>query len=65
MSDDQTRNPRQGVGQNSDHAGHKNSDNAEPLYAEMGYVTAGTIPRYCRDPFIEQLHATAIMHKAL
>ena len=43
----------------------KNSNNAEPLYAEMGYVTAGTIPRYCRDPFIEQLHATAIMHKAL
>ena len=43
----------------------KTGDNAELLYAEMGYVTAGTIPGYCRDPFVEQLHATTIMYKAL
>jgi hypothetical protein len=31
----------------------------------MGYVTAGTISGYCGDPFVEQLHATTIMYKAL
>lgn len=39
----------------------RTGDNAEPLYAEMGYVTAGTIPGYCRDPFVERLDATTIM----
>ncbi|MBT5498810.1 MAG: GNAT family N-acetyltransferase [Alphaproteobacteria bacterium] len=43
----------------------RTGDNAEPLYAELGYVTAGTIPGYCRDPFVERLDATTIMYKAL
>ena len=43
----------------------RTGDAAEPLYASLGYVTAGTIPGYCRDPFEDRLDATTIMYKAL
>ena len=42
----------------------RTGDMAEPLYASLGYVTAGTIPGYCRDPFADRLDATTIMYKA-
>lgn len=40
-------------------------DMAEPLYTSLGYITVGTIPGYCRDPFEDRLDATTIMYKAL
>jgi ribosomal protein S18 acetylase RimI-like enzyme len=43
----------------------RTGDSAEPLYASMGYVTAGVIPGYCRDAFVDRLDATTIMYKAL
>ncbi len=43
----------------------RTGDHAEPLYASLGYVTAGTIPGYCRDPFADRLDATTIMYKRL
>ena len=36
-----------------------------PLYASLGYQTAGVIPGYCRDPFEDRLDPTTIMYKAL
>jgi hypothetical protein len=39
---------------------------AEPLYASLGYATAGVIPGYCCDPAApDRLDATTIMYKAL
>jgi hypothetical protein len=43
----------------------RTGDTAEPLYASLGYETAGVIPGYCRDPFEDRLDATTIMYKKL
>jgi hypothetical protein len=43
----------------------RTGDNAEPLYASLGYRTAGVIPGYCRDPFEDRLDSTTIMYKVL
>jgi len=43
----------------------RTGDTAEPLYASLGYRTAGIIPGYCRDPFKDKLDPTTIMYKAL
>ncbi|WP_048648338.1 GNAT family N-acetyltransferase [Nitratireductor soli] len=43
----------------------RSGDKAEPLYAALGFATAGVIPGYCRDPFDGRLDATTIMFKAL
>jgi len=43
----------------------RTGDSAEPLYASLGYKTAGIIPSYCRDTHEERLEATTIMHKDL
>ena len=43
----------------------RTGDKAEPLYASLGYVTAGIIPDFCRDPFEDRLHPTTIMYKHL
>jgi len=43
----------------------RTGDHAEPLYAALGYRTAGVIPGYCRDPFADRLDSTTIMYKAL
>lgn len=43
----------------------RTGDKAEPLYASLGYRTAGVIPGYCRDPFTECLDSTTLMYKAL
>ena len=43
----------------------RTGDAAEPLYASLGYKTAGVIPGYSRDPFEDRLDATTIMYKAL
>jgi hypothetical protein len=43
----------------------RTGDAAEPLYASLGYVTVGTIPRYCRATESERLDATTIMYKHL
>jgi hypothetical protein len=43
----------------------RTGDMAEPLYASLGYATAGVIPGYCRDPFEDRLDSTTIMYKVL
>ena len=43
----------------------RTGDHAEPLYAALGYRTAGIIPGYCRDPFESKLDPTTVMYKAL
>ncbi len=43
----------------------RTGDFAEPLYASLGYKTAGIIPDYCRDTFEDRLHPTTIMYKML
>ena len=43
----------------------RTGDHAEPLYASLGYRTAGVIPGYCRDPFEDRLDSTTIMYKTL
>jgi len=43
----------------------RTGDNAEPLYASLGYRTAGTIPAFCLDPIDRSLHPTTIMYKEL
>jgi hypothetical protein len=43
----------------------RTGDHAEPLYAALGYRTAGIIPGYCRDPFEAKLDPTTVMYKAL
>ena len=43
----------------------RTGDNAEPLYASLGYRTAGTIPAFCLDPIDGSLHPTTIMYKEL
>ncbi|WP_085621246.1 GNAT family N-acetyltransferase [Thalassospira alkalitolerans] len=41
----------------------RTGDNAEPLYASLGFATVGVIPAYARDPFSEKLSGTTIMYK--
>jgi len=43
----------------------RTGDHAEPLYASLGYRTAGVIPGYCLDPFEDRLDSTTIMYKVL
>ncbi|WP_317203659.1 GNAT family N-acetyltransferase [Janthinobacterium sp.] len=43
----------------------RTGDAAEPLYAALGYQTAGVIPGYCRDPTTARLDATTLMYKSL
>jgi ribosomal protein S18 acetylase RimI-like enzyme len=43
----------------------RTGDKAEPLYASIGYATAGIIPDFCRDPIEDRLHPTTIMYKKL
>ncbi len=43
----------------------RTGDHAEPLYASLGYETAGTIPGYCRDTVEDRFDATTIMYKVL
>ena len=38
---------------------------AEPLYASLGYVAAGVIPRYARGSLTPELEPTTIMYKHL
>jgi ribosomal protein S18 acetylase RimI-like enzyme len=43
----------------------RTGDRAEPLYASLGYKTAGVIPGYCLDPIEDRLDSTTLMYKAL
>jgi ribosomal protein S18 acetylase RimI-like enzyme len=43
----------------------RTGDHAEPLYASLGYQTAGVIPGYCQDPRDGRLDSTTIMYKCL
>jgi ribosomal protein S18 acetylase RimI-like enzyme len=43
----------------------RTGDVAEPLYASLGYRTAGIIPGYCLDPFEDRLDSTTLMYKTL
>jgi hypothetical protein len=43
----------------------RTGDNAEPLYASLGYHTTGIIPGYCLDPFKREFDSTTIMYKPL
>lgn len=43
----------------------RTGDSAEPLYAGLGYRTAGTIPGFAADPGGGRLAPTTIMYKAL
>lgn len=41
----------------------RTGDAAEPLYASLGYLTAGVIPNYARDPTGCRFDATTLMYK--
>jgi ribosomal protein S18 acetylase RimI-like enzyme len=43
----------------------RTGDAAEPLYASVGFVTAGVIPDYARDVFSDRLDAATFMYKRL
>lgn len=43
----------------------RTGDKAEPLYASLGYTTAGVIPGYCRDTVEDRLDSTTIMYKTI
>ncbi len=43
----------------------RTGDNAEPLYASLGYQTVGVIPDFSFDPTGRQLVATTVMYKSL
>lgn len=43
----------------------RTGDKAEPLYADLGYVVAGVIPKFARDPKEDRLDATTYMYKFL
>lgn len=43
----------------------RTGDNAEPLYASLGYQVAGVIPGYSLDPLLPRLDATTFMYKSL
>ena len=41
------------------------SDTAEALYVSQGYLCAGVIPGFAKDPIEDRLDSTTIMFKAL
>ncbi|MBP7002346.1 GNAT family N-acetyltransferase [Amaricoccus sp.] len=43
----------------------RTGDAAEPLYASLGYRTAGVLPGWCRDAATDRLDATTFMYKPL
>ncbi|MEQ5839528.1 GNAT family N-acetyltransferase [Paraburkholderia acidicola] len=43
----------------------RTGDQAEPLYASLGYRTVGVIPGYCLDTVEDRLDATTVMYKTL
>jgi GNAT superfamily N-acetyltransferase len=43
----------------------RTGDKAEPLYASLGYLTAGVIPGYCRDTVSERMDGATFMYKHL
>ncbi|MDB5551267.1 MAG: family N-acetyltransferase [Rhizobium sp.] len=43
----------------------RTGDKAEPLYASLGYLTAGVIPGYCRDTVSERMDGATFMYKQL
>ena len=43
----------------------RTGDMAEPLYASLGFVTAGQIPDFCLDPRENRLWPTTLMYKRL
>jgi ribosomal protein S18 acetylase RimI-like enzyme len=43
----------------------RTGDNAEPLYRDLGYQTAGVIPGYCLDAGGQHLDSTTYMFKPL
>lgn len=43
----------------------RTGDRAEPLYASLGYETAGTVPDFAIDPDKRAFHATTYMYRAL
>ena len=43
----------------------RTGDSAEPLYQSLGYLTAGVIPNYARDPISPDLQPTTFMYKSL
>lgn len=43
----------------------KTGDNAQPLYASMGFEEAGTVPGFALDPFSRKFDATTYMFKRL
>lgn len=43
----------------------RTGDAAEPLYASLGYATAGVIPGFARDSLEDRFDATTIMYKTL
>lgn len=43
----------------------RTGDDAEPLYASLGYRTVGVIPSYCRDAREDRLDSTTVMYRML
>ena len=43
----------------------RTGDNAEPLYASLGYEVVGQIPDFCVDPLENKLDPTTVMFKRL
>lgn len=43
----------------------RTGDNAEPLYASIGYIRVGVIPRFARGPHSPKLDGTTIFYKEL
>lgn len=43
----------------------RTGDKAEPLYASLGYRSAGVIPQFCRDTLTDRLDGTTIMYKQM
>lgn len=43
----------------------RTGDEAEPLYASLGFRTSGIIPDFCRDTLTDRLDPTTIMYKSL
>lgn len=43
----------------------RTGDSAEPLYASLGYLTAGVLPGWCRDTLTERFDSTTFMYKRI
>ena len=43
----------------------RTGDSAEPLYASLGYKTAGIIPNYAKNAVGDDFHATTYMYKQI